>query len=105
MAVSLGKLPFGKGPGKWVRRTFGGLDRREDAGDGAVRSMTNMTGQGGSLFAREPRWRIGSLEKPNGLFVRDGIYTVDGTAFCADGVQKGTVTDSPKTFASLGLTW
>ena len=43
-----------------------------------------------------------SLQKPNGFTACDGLYWVDGTGFYKDGVQKGTVSDSRKTFAVLG---
>lgn len=83
---------------------FGGYDHTPAAGNGDLYDMENVTGDGYPLLSpRSRRWHIRTLTKPNGFYAHDGLYWVDGTAFYADGIQKGTVTDSRKSFASLGV--
>ncbi len=86
-----------------VQTVFKGYNHNHYAGDGEIYDMGNMS----SLFypllsPRPPRYLLATLTKPNGIFGRDKLCWVDGTSFYYDGVEKGTVTDSKKTFAAIG---
>ncbi len=86
-----------------VQTQFGGYDRSAGASDGAIRDMTNISGDSWPLLSpRAPRHRLRTLETPNGVYSGDGFFHVDSTDFYADGVRRGTVTDTKKRFASLG---
>lgn len=82
---------------------FGGYNHNLYAGDGEIYDMKNMTSDLAPLLApRRPRYIYKTLSAPNGLYANDGLYWVDGTGFYAAGVQRGTVSNSRKMFASLG---
>jgi len=88
---------------KYRQTQFGGYDHTLGADNGALWDMENLTGELYPLLSpRRRRWIAGHLCKPNGLYCHDGICWVDGDGFYADGERRGTVTDSRKTFASLG---
>ena len=81
---------------------FRGLNHNKQAGDGDFDAMQNMTSDLAPLMApRKPRWILRTLKKPNGLCCEGGTYWVDGVKFYDNGVEKGTLTDSRKTFATL----
>ncbi len=103
MSIGLPEMRYADGITKKQTVEFSGYDHRVGAGDGALWDMENLTGEHYPVLAsRRPRWIVGRLERPNGLYGRDGLYWVDGTGFYADGVLVGQVEDSPKRFASLG---
>lgn len=82
---------------------FGGYDHNLHAQDGELWDMKNMSSDLYPLLSpRRRRWLLRTLAKPNGFYAKDGLYWVDGTNFYADGVLRGTVEDSRKTFAGIG---
>ncbi len=82
---------------------FGGYNHTLAAKNGMIYDETNITSDYFPVLSpRSPRYLQSTLSAPNGLYCNDGIYTVDGTDFKADGVTKGQVSNSRKTFASLG---
>jgi hypothetical protein len=82
---------------------FYGLDHNFVIRAGALWDMENLTGEFFPLLSpRRGRRLVRTFTKPNGLFVKDKLCWVDGTAFYYDGVKKGTVADSPKRFGRLG---
>ena len=83
--------------------SFGGYNHTLGARNGAIWDAENLsTDHYPVLTPRVPHRRIGVLERPHGLYCRDGVYWVSGTGFYADGVCRGAVEDSDKVFASLG---
>lgn len=83
--------------------SFGGLNHTLGARDGEIWAMRNMTSDHYPVLAsRQPRYLLGSVGKPNGLYAHDGLFWVDGTNFYRDDEKVGTVSDSEKQFASLG---
>lgn len=102
----MGILPsirYGSGIGKYGDVKWGGYMHTAPAGDGDIYDMQNMSSDRFPLLTpRKKRYQIATLTKPNGMYCHDGIYYVDGTSFYADGVVKATVTDTQKTFTSLG---
>ena len=92
----------GENPLRW-QESFGGLDERLGAGDGAITAMTNMTGDHFPVMStRPPRRRLRTLAEPHGLGAAEALYWVDGTQFYYDGTPRGTVTAGDKRFACLG---
>ena len=82
---------------------FAGLNRNEGAGDGELWSMKNLCSDWYPLLAtRQKRLKFRTLTKGNGIFALKKLCWVDGTDFYYDGVKKGEVEDSMKTFASIG---
>jgi len=81
---------------------FSGLNHNPGAGDGALYSMKNLCGDFYPLLAtRQKRRLFKKLTKGNGLFAWEKLCWVDGTSFYYNGVLKGTVADSKKTFAAI----
>ena len=88
---------------KYKQTQFAGYDHTLGAANGALWDMENLTGELCPLLSpRRPRWIMRQIEKPRGLYARDGIYWVDGDGLYAQGNRVGTVEDGPKRFASLG---
>lgn len=83
--------------------SFAGLNRNLRIRDNEFADMRNLTS---ALLpvasARQRRRRLRTLKDPNGLFAHEKLCWVDGTAFCYNGVQKGTVSDSEKQFVRMG---
>lgn len=103
MATIFDRAPMSDGRKKNTQTVFKGYDHREGAGDGSVWHMQNMSGDHYPFASsRAPRIISRHLATPNGITGYDGLYYVDGTAFYADGVYKGAVTNSRKRFAFLG---
>ena len=87
--------------GKQVK--FGGMNHTLGAGDGEIFDMKNLTGDHYPLLAtREKRWHYRKLEKPGGIYARNGLCWVDGNGFYYQGEKKGEVTPGQKTFGSIG---
>ena len=87
--------------GKQVR--FRGLNHTIGARDGEIWDMENMTGDHAPVLAtRAKRMIYRKLEKPGGLYAREGLAWVDGTGFYYKGERKGTVSEGMKNFGSLG---
>ena len=82
---------------------FGGYNHTAAADNGELWDMKNLTSDYYPLLSpRERRWVYTTIQKPNGFLAHDGLFWADGTGFYADGTLKGSVTDTKKTFASLG---
>lgn len=96
-------MRYTDGIGKITQVKFGGYNHTLSAGDGEIYDMENMTSRFYPLLSSRPaRYLLTTLTKPNGIFALDKLAWVDGTNFYYDGVVKGQVTDSAKTFAALG---
>lgn len=101
----LPSMKYGSGIRKWQTIQFGGLDRSRPDKDGRIWEMRNLCSDQYPLISARGRRhysQIFRLEKPNGIFGRDGLYYVDGTTFYANGTQKGTVQNGQKSFAAMG---
>lgn len=91
------------GIGKSTQNTFGGYNHTEGACDGEIFDMKNLTGDLYPVLApRTPRYLLRTLQKPNGMFARDGLFWVDGTNLYYEGTLVGQVEDSVKTFVGIG---
>lgn len=101
--MSLPSMLYGSGIGKYNQTSYGGYNHNLSAMDGQIYDMTNMSSDYAPLLSpRAQRYITRTLTQPNGLYANDGLYWVDGTAFYADGVSRGTVSAGRKTFAALG---
>jgi len=100
------KLPamvYADEPAKTQQIRFKGYNHTYAAGDGELYNMENLCGLEYPVLSTRPKRRLLTmLTTPNGLFGKDKLCWVDGTSFCYDGVMKGTVADSRKTFAAIG---
>lgn len=83
---------------------FSGYNHTEGAGDGALRDMTNLTGEDFPvLSSRHPRYRVGTpQDEPQGLYGGDDVFLVSGGQAYVDGLAVGTVSSGRKHFATLG---
>jgi hypothetical protein len=82
---------------------FKGYNHNSVIVDGEFYDMQNLSSRLYPLLSpRKPRGTELQLTKPNGLTDKNGLVYVDGTDFYYNGVKKGTVSDSPKQFASMG---
>lgn len=96
-------LPRADGIAKQTTIRFGGYNHTLGACDGDIWDMQNLTSDHYPVLSpRGPRYLIRTVENPNGLFCKDGVYYVAGTGFYKDGVQKGTVTSGKKQITALG---
>ena len=87
---------------RW-QESFGGLDERLSAPDGAVAGMENMTGDDFPVMStRPPRRWLRTLDEPHGFGGAEKLYWADGTQFYYDGVARGSVTAGDKRFCCLG---
>ena len=103
MPVTLPRMKNEDGIKKNQTVTFGGYNHTLGAGDGEIWDMKNMTSDLYPILSpRKPRYLAGTLSKPNGFYAHDGLCWVDGTGLYYNGEQVGQVSDSRKTFASLG---
>ena len=81
---------------------FRGLNHNEGAGDGELYRMKNLCSDWYPLLATRRKRRLyKKLTKPNGLYAWEKLCWADGTAFYYNGVKKGEVEDSRKTFAAI----
>ena len=84
---------------------FGGLDTREIVQDGYFADMKNMSSD--YYPAAGPREARGAvikiLEKPNGLYWKNGLAYVDGTKLYYNDQEKGEVT--PLNVTAMCLHW
>lgn len=100
----LPRMPYSDGIKKHKTIKFGGYMHTMAASEGDVYDMTNMSSRAyPSLCSRAERHNIKTLSKPNGIHSWDGLCYADGTGFYYGGELKGTVEDSEKYFASLGV--
>lgn len=99
----LPEMIYSDGIAKRQQIQFGGYNHNRHAGDGEIWDMENMSSDCYPLLSpRKPRYRLGMLDKANGLYAADGLYWADGTALYRDGEKIGDVTDSKKQWASMG---
>ena len=103
--MSLPKMVYADGIHKNTRAAFGGYNHTAGASDGEIFDMENMSSDDFPvLSSRAGRYLVCELTgNPNGLYARDGLLYVDGTGVYADGERVGTVKNSRKVFASLGM--
>lgn len=82
---------------------FGGYNHNLRINNNEFYDMRNMSCDLHPLLSpRRKRGRVRAFVKPNGLFAHEKLCWVDGTSFFYDGEIKGTVTDCPKQFVSMG---
>lgn len=100
--MRLARIPNASGPGRAYQNVFGGLNENVSARDGEIAAMENMSSDRWPLLSPRPRrYRVRTLEGPNGLAAKDALCWVDGTAFYYDGVKRGDVSDGEKRFCFL----
>ena len=93
---------YSDGIKKGRQSKFGGLNHSAGAGDGELYSMKNLCSDQFPVMATRPKRRkFQTLQKGNGLFAWEKLCWVDGTNFYYDGVLKGQVEDSEKSFAAM----
>lgn len=93
---------YSDGIRKGTQTKFAGLNHNVGAGDGELWDMKNLCSDYYPLLATRPKRRkLTTLTKPNGLFSWEKLCWVDGTGFYYDGVLKGTVEDSEKSFCAM----
>lgn len=101
--MRLPRLPAPVGLTCRTQTAFAGLERRERGADGGIGEMENLcAAHAPALATRPPRHIIAQLERPNGLCCDGRLVWVDGGSLVVDGEQVGTLSDSPKRFATLG---
>lgn len=82
---------------------FQGINKTATAVEGEWQQLKNLNLDNYPyLTIRKGREKYKDITKYNGFFAKEKICYVDGTDFYFDGVKKGTVEDSLKTFASFG---
>lgn len=100
----LPNVPNKTGVPKSTILQFGGYDHRRAAGNGTIWDMENLSADEAPLLSpRKPRTLMQTIEHPNGIYAGDELYLADGTKLYRDGVRMANVTDTPKTFAQLGV--
>lgn len=93
---------YGSGRREQTQSAFGGYDHRVGAGDGSIRDAWNMSADSYPLLTtRKQRYQYAALTKANGLYVRDCVVWVDGTALVVDGETVGQVADSRKRICGI----
>lgn len=101
--MKLPAMSYDNGMSAATQTAFGGLNHTLGAGDGELYHMTNLTGADYPLLAsRPPRWKVGALTQPGGIFARESLCWVAQGGFWYEGERKGEVTAGEKTFAALG---
>ena len=99
------KLPSikGRSPAQDRLTQWKGLNLTDGAGKGEFSYMENMSSDRFPLLSpRKPRERVRQMAKANGFCLREKLLYVDGTQLFYGAEKIGTVTDSPKTFVSMG---
>lgn len=103
MADGLPALRYADGITSRKQVKFGGYHHAKSAANGEIYDMKNLSSDLYPMLSTRPaRYICRTLQKPNGIWGHDGLYTVDGTSFYDGQTKKGTVTDSRKRFADLG---
>ena len=96
-------LPYRGGIVKRTITGFGGLDRSGGGGNGRIADMTNLCSDSAPLLStRPPRYTVGFVGAPNGIFCAGRLFVADGESLYADGERLGTVENSEKRFCALG---
>ena len=82
---------------------FGGYNHNFRIGDHEFFDMQNLTGDLYPLLSsRARRGKVRELAKPNGLYATDRLVYVDGTSLYYNGAVVAEVSDSEKSFVSMG---
>lgn len=83
---------------------FGGLNHTYGASSGELWDMQNLSSRHYPLLApRKPRYVTrAAIANPHGIFWAGALFEVIGTTLYVDGVSKGTLSSSEKTFCALG---
>lgn len=82
--------------------TFGGMDWRAAAGDGALAVSFNMSAERYPALTVRPRRGVhATVEKPNGLLVRGCIAWVSGGTLVVDGEAVAELTEGPKMMVGI----
>ena len=104
MVKGLPYMPYGGNIKKAYQASFGGYNHTPGASNGEIWDMGNLSSDDLPLLApRLPRYTMrDNIPAPNGLFAMDKLCLIEGTAFYYDGIQRGLVTDGPKTMVALG---
>lgn len=93
---------YSPGRREQTQTEFGGYDHRAGAGDGAIQDAWNMSADSYPLLtSRKQRYVYATLKKANGIYARDCVVWVDGTALVVDGETVGQVADSRKRFCGI----
>ena len=84
--------------------TFGGYNRKLVVPDNEFKDMKNMTSDFyPAIGTRRGRGNVmKTLSEPNGIFYKNGLMYVDGTALYYKDSKVGEVEDSEKTFVGMG---
>lgn len=105
--MMLPDLPVRTAAERIPQESFGGLDRRKGARDGAIAEMLNLWADDlPVLSSRATRytgaaWAAGG--SANGIFSDgDHLFVASGTTLYVDGVSAGTVANTKKVFTALG---
>lgn len=92
---------------KRTQAAFGGYNHNLAAADGEIYDMEGMTSDYYPIYgSRLPRYLLRALTvegTPNGYYALDGELWASGTELYADGKKIADVSDSRKTFATLGM--
>lgn len=82
---------------------FGGYNHNLTLQDNQFYDMQNMTTSFYPVLSpRGKRGKIRKIQKPNGLFAKNGLLWVDGEQLYYNGDLVGQVTDTKKQFVSMG---
>lgn len=102
--MKLPDVPYIRGIASSRQAAFGGLNHNLGARDGELWDMENLTSDLYPLLSpRKPRYQIGTLTAPNGLYHSDALYAVDGKKLYRDGTQVATLTtEGEKTLIGMG---
>lgn len=102
--MRLPEMPYAGNIGATRQSAWGGLNHTPGAQGGEIYDMENLTSDLPPLLAtRGRRYTVQTLSAPNGLYVADKRYTVDGDRLYADGVLAATLpTSGEKTMAAMG---
>lgn len=97
------KMRFSRNFYEQCQDTFGGMDRRAAARDGAIADLLNMTADRyPALTTRPLRKELNTpVTKPNGFLARDCLAWVDGTQLVVDGAVVAELTDSQKLMVGI----
>lgn len=103
MSYGLPEMAYSDGITKRQQIRFGGYNHNPYAQDGELWDMENMSSDQYPLLSpRKPRHKILTSEKPNGVYARDGLFWVDGTALYKDGEKIADVADGRKQWVCIG---
>ncbi len=103
--MSLPEMVYADKIRKRSQAAFGGYNHNLAAMDGEIYDMAGMTSDYYPVVAsRAARYLKKTVTgTPNGYYALDGELLIDGTELYADGMKIADVSDSRKTFATLGM--